>query len=77
LPSWDLASTFCLAALSSCVTERQERDAGGWQCSADLPVGVAGQDSSFSDSTGKPYQGIKFGYYSANILWRDSRRTVW
>lgn len=40
------------------------------------PVGVAGQDSSFPDSTGKPYQGIKFGYYSANILWRDSRRTV-
>jgi 5'-nucleotidase len=40
------------------------------------PIGVPGRDSSFPDSTGRPYQGIKFGYYSANILWRKSGRPV-
>ncbi|MEV5965990.1 bifunctional metallophosphatase/5'-nucleotidase [Kribbella sp. NPDC051952] len=40
------------------------------------PIGVPGRDSSFRDSTGRPYQGIKFGYYSANILWRKSGRPV-
>lgn len=40
------------------------------------PIGVPGRDSTFRDSTGRPYQGIKFGYYSANILWRKSRRPV-
>ncbi|MEV5510140.1 bifunctional metallophosphatase/5'-nucleotidase [Streptomyces orinoci] len=40
------------------------------------PAGVAGRDSSFTDSTGHRYAGLKLPYYSANIVRRDTGRTI-
>lgn len=39
-------------------------------------VGVPGRDSEFPDSTGRRFRGLKFPYYSANIVWRRSRQPV-
>lgn len=36
------------------------------------PVGVPGLDSGFPDSTGARYQGLRFPYLSANIVWRET-----
>ncbi|MFC4908227.1 bifunctional metallophosphatase/5'-nucleotidase [Actinomadura gamaensis] len=41
---------------------------------AGVPVGVPGRDSSFRDSTGRRYRGLRFPYYSANIVWRKTGR---
>ncbi len=40
------------------------------------PVGTPGRDSSFTDSTGKPYAGLKMPYYSANIVRKDTGKTI-
>ena len=39
------------------------------------PVGVAGRDSMFRDSTGRPFHGINFPYYSANMVDKRTGRT--
>ncbi|MFI9724266.1 bifunctional metallophosphatase/5'-nucleotidase [Streptomyces sp. NPDC052396] len=40
------------------------------------PVGTIGRDSTFTDSTGRPYAGLTMPYYSANIVRRDTGRTI-
>jgi 5'-nucleotidase len=41
-----------------------------------VPAGVPGRDSDFVDSTGHRYRGLRFPYYSANIVWRDTGRPL-
>jgi 5'-nucleotidase len=38
------------------------------------PSGVVGRDSTFLDSTGRPYHGIEFPYYSANMVSKRTNR---
>ncbi|MGW1766092.1 bifunctional metallophosphatase/5'-nucleotidase [Streptomyces sp. NPDC002073] len=41
-----------------------------------VPFPVAGRDSSFTDSSGKPFAGADFRYYSANVVLAGSQETV-
>lgn len=36
----------------------------------------AGRDDAFPDSTGRPFHGADFRYYSANVVWSATGRTV-
>ncbi|MFL4945899.1 bifunctional metallophosphatase/5'-nucleotidase [Streptomyces sp. MMS24-I31] len=40
------------------------------------PAGTPGRDSSFTDSTGNPYGGLKVPYYSANMVRKDTGATI-
>lgn len=41
-----------------------------------VPLGVPGRDTDFPDSTGHGYRGLRFPYYSANIVWRKTGQPV-
>ncbi|UQA96448.1 bifunctional metallophosphatase/5'-nucleotidase [Streptomyces halobius] len=41
-----------------------------------IPFPTVGRDDSFTDSTGRRFPGAAFPYYSANMVWHDTGRTV-